>query len=105
MRNLKKWAAWLLCVLFLVTGLAACGTAELVDTAPEESPVAGEQVTGPEAEPVLPVDLKPIAIHEVTRSVFYAPQYVACSLGFFADEGLDVSITTSGGPYLNRYSS
>ena len=32
-----------------------------------------------------------------TRSVFYAPQYVAISQGFFADEGLDVHLTTAGG--------
>ena len=38
-----------------------------------------------------------LRLHEVTRSVFYAPQYVAASLGFFADEGLSVEITTSGG--------
>lgn len=38
-----------------------------------------------------------VELHEVTRSVFYAPQYVAVSLGFFAQEGLDVVITTSGG--------
>lgn len=38
-----------------------------------------------------------VRLHEVTRSVFYAPQYVAASLGFFADEGLNVEITTSGG--------
>ena len=38
-----------------------------------------------------------VELHEVTRSVFYAPQYVAASLGYFADEGLDVNIVTSGG--------
>lgn len=42
-------------------------------------------------------ELTPVALHEVTRSVFYAPQYVAASLGYFEDAGLDVSITTSGG--------
>ncbi|MBR3130309.1 MAG: ABC transporter substrate-binding protein, partial [Clostridia bacterium] len=36
-------------------------------------------------------------LHEVTRSVFYAPQYIALSMGFFAEEGLNVEITTSGG--------
>ena len=36
-------------------------------------------------------------LHEVTRSVFYAPQYIAMSLGFFEEEGLHVEITTSGG--------
>lgn len=42
-------------------------------------------------------DLRTVELHEVTRSVFYAPQYVAISMGFFEDEGLDVRITTSGG--------
>ncbi|MBQ6076832.1 MAG: ABC transporter substrate-binding protein [Clostridia bacterium] len=36
-------------------------------------------------------------LHEVTRSVFYAPQYIALSMGFFTEEGLNVEITTSGG--------
>lgn len=36
-------------------------------------------------------------LHEVTRSVFYAPQYIALSKGFFEEEGLKVEITTSGG--------
>ena len=42
-------------------------------------------------------ELKPVELHEVTRSVFYAPQYVALNLGFFEEEGLKVNITTSGG--------
>lgn len=41
--------------------------------------------------------LRKVELYEVTRSVFYAPQYVAISMGFFEDEGLEVSITTSGG--------
>lgn len=42
-------------------------------------------------------ELQKVELHEVTRSVFYAPQYVAISMGFFEEEGFDVSITTSGG--------
>lgn len=38
-----------------------------------------------------------VQLHEVTRSVFYAPQYIAASLGYFEEEGLHVEITTSGG--------
>ncbi|MCD1257338.1 ABC transporter substrate-binding protein [Paenibacillus athensensis] len=38
-----------------------------------------------------------VRIGEVTRSLFYAPQYVALSQGFFADEGLDVELTTTPG--------
>ena len=41
--------------------------------------------------------LKRVELHEVTRSVFYAPQYVALNLGYFEEEGLEVNITTSGG--------
>lgn len=38
-----------------------------------------------------------IRIGEVTRSLFYAPQYVAISKGFFKGEGLDVELTTTPG--------
>ena len=38
-----------------------------------------------------------VRLNEVTHSVFYAPQYVAMSLGFFADEGLNVELTNGGG--------
>ena len=38
-----------------------------------------------------------VRLSEVTHSVFYAPQYVAMSQGFFADEGLDVELTNGGG--------
>jgi len=41
--------------------------------------------------------LQTIELSEVTRSVFYAPQYVAISKGFFEEEGLEISITTAGG--------
>ena len=38
-----------------------------------------------------------IRLCEVTHSIFYAPQYAALSLGFFADEGLDVELTNGQG--------
>jgi len=38
-----------------------------------------------------------ITVSEVTRSVFYAPQYVAMELGFFYEEGLDIQLITSDG--------
>jgi len=37
-------------------------------------------------------DLKDVKVAEVTHSIFYAPQYVAHSLGYFEDEGLDVEL-------------
>ena len=38
-----------------------------------------------------------VRVNEVTRSVFYAPQYVAISKGFFEAEGIEVDITTGQG--------
>ena len=42
-------------------------------------------------------DLRTIDVCEVTHSVFYAPQYVAMHEGFFADEGLEISLTVGQG--------
>lgn len=41
--------------------------------------------------------LTPVRLNEVVHSVFYAPQYVAQELDFFAEEGLDVTVTTGNG--------
>lgn len=38
-----------------------------------------------------------VRVAEVTRSIFYAPQYVAIEKGFFEEEGLDVQLTTAWG--------
>ena len=43
------------------------------------------------------IGLKTIQLNEVTRSVFFAPQYVAISNGFFEQEGLKLDITTGQG--------
>src|SRR5690625_2937351 len=42
-------------------------------------------------------DMTEIKLAEVTRSIFYTPQYVAIEKDFFADEGLDVELTTTWG--------
>ena len=41
--------------------------------------------------------LTKIKISEVAHSVFYAPQYVAMSQGFFEEEGLEVELLNGGG--------
>ena len=41
--------------------------------------------------------LKKISVNEVTRSVFYAPQYVAIANGYMAEEGLEIDLTTGQG--------
>ncbi len=66
----RKWIMWLLAaaaVGALLTGCGGKGGAEKV------------------------------RLNEVTHSVFYAPQYAAMELGYFADEGLDIELTNGGG--------
>ncbi len=41
--------------------------------------------------------LETINVSEVTRSVFYAPQYVAINNGFFEKNGIKIELTTSAG--------
>ena len=41
--------------------------------------------------------LTPVRLNEVVHSVFYAPQYVAQEMGFFEEEGLDVTVTIGNG--------
>lgn len=41
--------------------------------------------------------LDKIRLNEVTRSIFYAPQYVSIANGFFKDEGIEIEITTGQG--------
>ncbi len=42
-------------------------------------------------------NLTHVRVAEVTHSIFYAPQYLADSLGYFEEEGLDVEITLASG--------
>ena len=42
-------------------------------------------------------DLTKVSVSEVTHSIFYAPQYVAISLGFFEEEGLEIDLANGGG--------
>ncbi|WP_413787116.1 ABC transporter substrate-binding protein [Rossellomorea sp. YZS02] len=61
----------MLLILTLTIGLTACGEKE-------------------EA-------VQKVRVAEVTRSIFYAPEYVAIEKGFFKDEGLDIELTTTWG--------
>lgn len=42
-------------------------------------------------------DLKKITLNEVAHSIFYAPQYAAIELGYFEDEGIDLTLVTGFG--------
>lgn len=41
--------------------------------------------------------LTAITLNEVAHSIFYAPQYVAIELGYFEDEGLDITLINGAG--------
>ena len=42
-------------------------------------------------------ELATIKVNEVTRSVFYAPQYVAINNGYFKEAGMNIELTTGQG--------
>ena len=42
-------------------------------------------------------EVKNISVSEVTRSVFYAPQYVAINNGYFNENGIKIDLTTGQG--------
>ncbi|MEH7414635.1 ABC transporter substrate-binding protein [Neobacillus drentensis] len=75
MKRWKKMSFSLLLISVLMVSLAACNNDSTTTTK----------------------KLEKVRIAEVTRSIFYAPQYVALAKGFFKDEGLDVTLTTTPG--------
>ncbi|MGI6168704.1 MAG: ABC transporter substrate-binding protein [Christensenellales bacterium] len=68
MKHFKKFGALLLLLCFCLS-LFACGGGQMQE----------------------------VRVNEVTRSVFYAPQYAAIELGYFQDEGMKVSLENGGG--------
>lgn len=69
---MKKFLALFVCVLLLAFLPTACA----------KKPGEGK---------------RKVVLNEVTRSVFYAPLYVAAGLGYFDDEGIELEIVTGGG--------
>ena len=41
--------------------------------------------------------LTPVTLNEVAHSIFYAPQYAAIELGYFEDEGIDLTLVNGAG--------
>jgi len=70
---MRKHIAIIALALAVVLSLAACGTAKAPDK------------------------LEKVKVTEVARSVFYAPQYAAITLGFFEEEGLEIELTNGQG--------
>ena len=69
--SMKKILAAILCALFALVPLSACGE-------------SGEGKTT-------------IRLNEVTHSVFYAPMYAAEALGYFEEENIEIELTNGGG--------
>ncbi len=61
------------------------------------SVIVGIKITKNKNNDQQTAEKKIIQVNEVTRSVFYAPQYAAISLGYFANEGLEIELTTGQG--------
>jgi len=68
---MKKWISLLLAATLCLT--AGCGSQEQT------------------------ANLTPVTLNEVAHSIFYAPQYVAIENGYFAEEGIDLTLVTGFG--------
>ncbi len=78
MKNiLKKGTALLLATLLITTSLAGCGAKS----------DAGKGNGS----------LQPVTLNEVAHSIFYAPMYAAIEEGYFAEEGIDLTLVTGFG--------
>lgn len=76
MKN-KKWIALAVAVMLAVTALPMTVFASKKDKEDEK--------------------LSKVTLNEVAHSVFYAPQYVAIEKGYFAEEGLKLTLVTGFG--------
>ena len=75
---MKKTGSILLAALLLVGVLWGCGSKP------------GESAPAPSGK-------TPVVLNEVAHSIFYAPMYVAIEKGYFADEGIDLTLITGFG--------
>lgn len=70
----KKWLAAVVAVILAVTALPVTALAEEKDDT-----------------------LTKVTLNEVAHSIFYVPQYIAIEEGYFAEEGLDLTLVTGFG--------
>lgn len=52
---------------------------------------------GGEGDKKPPKDAVEVTLNEVAHSIFYAPMYVAIEEGYFAEEGIDLTLVTGFG--------
>lgn len=101
----KKLIAVCLAGIMAVCAFAGCGG----DASPDGAKGSGSTIenandtnhtgnTDPAATAApKPTELTAVTLNEVAHSIFYAPQYVAIEEGYFADEGLDLTLVTGFG--------
>ena len=85
MKN-RKWIALAVSALLSVTALPTMAFAEAAATE------AVKEATKKSAK-----ELTEITLNEVAHSIFYAPQYVAIEEGYFAEEGIALTLVTGFG--------
>lgn len=85
MKN-RKWISLAVSALLSVTALPTMAFAEAAATE------AVKEATKKSAK-----ELTEITLNEVAHSIFYAPQYVAIEEGYFAEEGIDLTLVTGFG--------
>ncbi|MDE7199647.1 MAG: ABC transporter substrate-binding protein, partial [Lachnospiraceae bacterium] len=73
---MKKAGSLLLAALLVAGALTGCGEA---------------------AKGSSPSGKTPVVLNEVAHSIFYAPMYVAIEEGYFAEEGIDLTLVTGFG--------
>lgn len=91
---MKKNFISLLFVSAITVGLlSACSSAPANDNAtnPKAETVTSQANHDTNSSPVS------VTLNEVAHSIFYAPQYVAIENGYFADEGINLTLVTGFG--------
>ena len=91
---MKKNFISLLFVSAITVGLlSACSSAPADDNAtnPKAETVTSQASHDTNSSPVS------VTLNEVAHSIFYAPQYVAIENGYFADEGINLTLVTGFG--------
>lgn len=77
---MKKILCLLLTAFLIIGALGGCG-----------------KVSGSDKDSKAASGSTPVVLNEVAHSIFYAPMYVAIEEGYFADEGIDLTLVTGFG--------
>lgn len=87
----KRITALLLLLALSVTSLFACTSADKSESSSDKTTKTLKSTSDKKQE------LTSVTLNEVAHSIFYAPMYVAIEKGYFANEGIDLSLVTGFG--------